>query len=48
MATTRTVTSSVVTGIRTNDDGSVVKIEVVTYSDGTTDTVETFVDRLIP
>ncbi len=47
MATTKAVTSET-TEVRFNDDGSVVYIKVVTYSDTTTDRLEFLVDRLVP
>ncbi len=47
MATTKIVTGET-TEVRFNDDGSVVYIKTVTYSDTTTDRLEFFVDRLVP
>jgi hypothetical protein len=45
--TTKTVTAET-TAVRFNDDGSVVYVKTVTYSDTTTDILELLVDRLVP
>lgn len=48
MATTRTVTAFAVDSLRINDDGSIILVATVTYSDTTTDVVELPVERLVP
>lgn len=47
MATTKTATGFAVNSTRKNEDGSLVLVATVTYSDATTDVVELPVIRFV-